>query len=219
MTNACFSVSPTKNAPTKGIKKVTPQVECNLKKCETTLNLEMFFDGTNNNKDRDSGNQAHTNIARLHDIYSNFRIGGHIRIYIPGVGTRFPEIGEYTETRGGTACAFGCEARVIFGLLAVFNALHRCSYDDDLFDKDAVRALCRNNSSVPDDYDSENLAKHGIQHGLLQPDLGSNNNRQQSLKRQANQLRKNLANRKPHVVEVFLDVFGFSRGAAQARVF
>lgn len=37
--------------------------------CTTELRVGFFFDGTNNNKYRDTPKQANSNVARLHDIY------------------------------------------------------------------------------------------------------------------------------------------------------
>jgi uncharacterized protein (DUF2235 family) len=219
MIKATPAISPTKSAPTAHIAKVHPQVTCNIKKCEAIINIGFFFDGTNNNKDRDSGNCTDSNIARLHDVYVDMKDHGYSRYYIPGVGTKFPEIGEYFETATGSGCAFGSEARVIYALLTVFNALHHHCTRTDLFNKASILALCRNNTSVPDDSDCIHLAKLGVQHGLLQPDIGASENRQQFLQQQGDYLKEKLEMKKPRVVECFVDVFGFSRGAAEARVF
>lgn len=219
MKTAFCPISPAKEAPTDGLSKITSQVECNIKKCECVFNIGIFFDGTNNNKELDAKYRADTNIARLYEIYPNSENQGYSRIYVPGVGTRFPEIGEYTETAVGGGCAFGCEARVIFALLQVFNALHRHASRVDMFDKASVMALCRNDIRVAEDSDDEILARLGLRHGLLQPDTGNNKNRQEFLKKQTKLLKAKLENGKPRIVECFVDVFGFSRGAAQARVF
>jgi len=216
---ASAPIAATKNAPTTIIKRVTSKVDCNLKNCEATLNIGLFFDGTNNNKDRDSAKRSDTNIARLFDLYSDVKTDGHKKVYIPGVGTKFPEIGEYGESKAGLGCAFGCEGRVIFALLAIFNTLHQYCSKNNMFDKGSILALCRNNASVPDDHDCENLAKLGIRHGLLQPEIGSSNNRREFLTRQSNYLTAKINDGKPRIVECFVDVFGFSRGAAEARVF
>jgi len=219
MKKAHFPVTPTKNAPIEGIIRINPQKDCNLKNCEGNVNFGIFFDGTNNNMERDAANQADSNIARLYDVYRDLKQDGYRRLYVPGVGTKFPEIGEYFETAAGSGCAFGCEARVIYGLLTVFNALHSRCYGQDLFNKRTVLALCRNSTGVADDTDCEQLAKLGIPYGLLQPDAGNDENRREFLRGQANYLKAKLETGKPRVVECFVDVFGFSRGAAQARVF
>lgn len=219
MNKASVLVAPTKSAPVAHIKRVIPQIDCNLKKCEVSLSAGLFFDGTNNNKDRDIATFSSTNIARLHDIYGNATPADCRRIYIPGVGTCFPEIGEYGESKAGAGCAFGCEGRVIFALLAVLNYLHYYCFKSEVLNKSSVLALCRNSINVPDDYDCENLAKLGLQYGLLQPDIGSNKNRHEFLMSLCKDLEGKFKCAKPRVVELFVDVFGFSRGAAEARVF
>jgi len=212
-------ISPTKTSPTKAITKIAPQVELNIKKCHSIINIGLFFDGTNNNKDRDTSGMADTNISRLYDVYRDATKEGYYRYYMPGVGTKFLEIGEYFENEAGAGCAFGCEARVIFALLTIINALHSHCFADGMFDSGAVLALCRNEENVPDDSDCENLAKLGLEHGLLQPSIGSNSTRHKFLKEQTDRLKAKFETGKPRIVECFIDVFGFSRGAAQARVF
>lgn len=219
MKRADTVLPPTKESPTATIKRVLPKYEWNFKKCEVALNIGVFFDGTNNNKDRDSPKLSDTNISRLHDSYNGDKVLGYNRIYIPGAGTKFPDIGELGESKFGSGCAFGCEGRAIFGLLEVFNALHRHSYKVNLFNKGTILALCRNSINVTDSEDRDHLAKLGIYYGLLQTSTDSDRNRRDFLKRQASFLEEKLKNGKPRVVECFIDVFGFSRGAAQARVF
>jgi len=219
MKTAHFPISPAKEAPTKGLSKVTSEVVCNIKKCECIINIGIFFDGTDNNKDRDVVDRAHTNIARLYELYPESIDTGYSRIYVPGVGTRFPEIGEYTETAAGAGCAFGCEARVVFALLKIFNVLSYQSSRAEMFDRAGVLALCRNDTRVVEDCDDEILQRLGLRHGILQPDIGSNKNRQEFLAKQTKLLKAKLESGKPRIVECFVDVFGFSRGAAQARVF
>lgn len=212
-------ISPTASAPTQAVNRVVPQFDCDFKKCEVALNIGLFFDGTNNNKDRDSSDQGDSNIARLYNVYNGDRFTGNNKFYIPGVGTAFPDIGEYKDSKINSGCAFGCESRVIFALLTVFNALHRRSYKIDMFDKETVLALCRNSLNVFDSKDRKCLSSFGMHNGLLQPSLGNNSNRLEFLTRQASYLEAKLKEGKPRVVECFVDIFGFSRGAAEARVF
>ncbi|MGF6273331.1 uncharacterized protein (DUF2235 family) [Massilia sp. UYP11] len=213
-----FTVLPVKASPASQIKRVLPESECNVKKCENRINVGIFFDGTNNNLDEDSPSRSHTNIARLYGAYySNEKLGSH-RIYVPGVGTKFSDIGENERSSLGAGCAFGCEGRVIFGLLEILNFLHRQCYSENLFDKSAVLALCRNGSYVNLKIDKENLAKLGEDSGLLEPEMGDGN-RRDFLTRQCKLLKEKLKTGKPRIVECFIDVFGFSRGAAEARVF
>jgi hypothetical protein len=219
MKRADVTIAPTKGAPTAGIRRIVPEYECDFKKCEVTLNIGLFFDGTGNNRDRDRRKHADSNIARLHDVYLREKDMGYHPIYVPGVGTRFPEIGEHDESTMGSACAFGCEERVIFGLLAVFNSLHWRCFTSLMFDEGAMLALCRNGRNVTDADDRDRLARLGTGTGLLQAALSNDSDRRAFLTRQAQLLETKLKGKKPRVVECFLDVFGFSRGAAEARVF
>ena len=219
MKRADVIVAATHTAPTAGMRRVASEQGYDFKKCETALNIGLFFDGTNNNMDRDAPQQGHTNIARLYNAYKLDIVTGNQPIYIPGVGTKFPEIGEDQDSRLNAGCAFGCEGRVIYGILSVFNALHQRSSGSNMFTKAAILALCRNSLSVGNSNDLENLSALGIQSGLLQTKIGSNNVRREFLSRQAGHLETKLKESKPKVVECFVDVFGFSRGAAEARVF
>lgn len=219
MKRAEVVVAAVNDAPTSGIRRLTSENGYDFKKCETAMNIGIFFDGTNNNMKRDQPNLAHTNIARLFTAYRRDEATGHFSSYIPGVGTGFPEIGEKEDSRFNAGCAFGCEGRVIYGLLSVFNALHYRRFNVNMFDEKTVLALCRNSLNVPDGKDLENLSKFGVQSGLLQTKVGSNNIRRDFLSQQAGNLEAKLKDGKPRVVECFVDVFGFSRGAAQARVF
>lgn len=213
-----FSVLPAKVSPASKIRRISPDLECDTKKCEIRASLGIFFDGTNNNIDEDYSKRSHTNIARLYSGYfSKERLGFH-RIYVPGVGTKFPDIGEAGRSALGAGCAFGCEARVIYGLLEVLNFLHRQCFSESLFDRPTVLALCRNGSYVSLKSDRLNLARLGEDSGLLEPEVG-NGGRRDFLMRQCTILEDKFKIAKPRVVECFIDVFGFSRGAAEARVF
>ena len=212
-------VMPSKTSPATKMKLVLPRFELDFKKCETRINIGLFFDGTNNNMERDTPSKSETNIARLYSMYKGDSKVGYNRLYIPGVGTRFPEIGEHGESSLGKGCAFGCEGRVIFGLLAVFNFMHSYCLRDEMFEGEAILALCRNGPNVIDSDDREQLAKLGTNSGLLQPNLGSSSVRRAFLMQQAGNLEDKLKKSKLRIVECFIDVFGFSRGAAEARVF
>lgn len=213
-----LSVLPAKISPAGHIVRVEPRLECDIKNCECRMSIGMFFDGTNNNMDRDFPSRAHTNIARLHESYRGDQAQGSYRVYIPGVGTRFPEIGEVGGSTLGAACAFGCEGRVIYGLLAILNLLHHHCFSENMFSSKEVLALCRNGSHVSGDADIEHLSKVGEERGLLEPEIGLGN-RLAFLTRQCRILQNKLKTSKPRVLECFIDVFGFSRGAAEARVF
>jgi uncharacterized protein (DUF2235 family) len=220
-----FAVRPSATAPIAAIRLVEPTCVNDAAKCEVTMNVGIFFDGTNNNADRDTSKLGHTNVVRLHDAYQVDPLNGYFRKYIPGVGTEFPEIREEGESSLGSGFAIGCEERVLFGLLFVLNAIHaRVFRNMPLFSEMQIVALCRN-VSIEDRKrpieETEALQSLGLLYGLRTPGVSDDNQaeREKILKGLVARLERKLLGRKPKVTECFIDVIGFSRGAAQARVF
>ena len=75
--------------------------------CKQTLWFSFFFDGTGNNRYVDEGMQKHSNVAKLFRVHKPTDTAtGIYSIYIQGVGTYFPEIGD----DGGGALGLGCGA-------------------------------------------------------------------------------------------------------------
>ena len=93
----------------------TEKTEATKPTCTKRIWLGLFFDGTNNNMGRDKPEKGHSNIVRLYDAFSDNRSEGFFKYYIPGLGTRFPEIGENTETSSGKAYGKGGAARIHWG--------------------------------------------------------------------------------------------------------
>jgi hypothetical protein len=73
--------------------------------CKVRLKVAIFFDGTGNNLDADIGTLEHSNVARLFRSHPD-KLGpkGIYRIYVPGLGTYFPDIGDAGDDDG---MAFG----------------------------------------------------------------------------------------------------------------
>ncbi|WP_158621759.1 T6SS phospholipase effector Tle1-like catalytic domain-containing protein [Corallococcus aberystwythensis] len=60
-----------------------------------TIKVSFFFDGTGNNLDADLGTEEHSNVARLFRAHSETSSSaGIFSYYIPGIGTRFKDIGD-----------------------------------------------------------------------------------------------------------------------------
>lgn len=75
--------------------------------CKQILWLSFFFDGTGNNHGADIGMLKHSNVARLFRAHKKTSPEkGICSVYIPGIGTYFPEIGD----DGGSALGLGCGA-------------------------------------------------------------------------------------------------------------
>ncbi|MFL5358030.1 T6SS phospholipase effector Tle1-like catalytic domain-containing protein [Archangium sp.] len=68
------------------------------------VKVAFFFDGTGNNLDADVGNDEHSNVARLFRAHpQSDSTRGLFSYYIPGLGTRFKEIGDPGGTDLGLA--------------------------------------------------------------------------------------------------------------------
>lgn len=217
-----FKIAPTLDAPVKKIRFVVPNHVANLQDCECHVNIGFFFDGTKNNYEVDLPHIRHTNIARLFDTYRSDIRRGYSRVYVPGVGTNFPEIGEFGESDWGQGFGMGCEARVLFAMLELFNALHKIAFNGKIFfNGDQTRTLCSKKDFFKMSHDERTILRIlGANSGILMPDFFGKGNRDEFFKSQARRLENKLkSNEKPKIKECFLDIFGFSRGAAEARVF
>jgi len=203
-------------------------------KCEFTLNIGMFFDGTDNNRNIEEA-YVNTNVTRLWEAYRDDPDWGYFRYYVSGIGTPFTEIGEKeAPTLGGPAGAGG-EARILYGLLQVINSVHRfVNSHDALFDAEDLAALCSDarvaRSGIDDNYPQapsatqDILRKWGLSQGLVGSDAlyGKHKGpRDAFFSKRFMELRRQLYARdtRPKIAGIYLDIFGFSRGAAQARVF
>jgi Uncharacterized alpha/beta hydrolase domain (DUF2235) len=205
--------------------------------CPQTLHVNLFFDGTNNNLYEDIKSKdapTHTNVARLHNACSEKQLLGEFKSYIPGVGTPFPQIGENEFTSRGKAMAFGFGMRVAWGYTRLLNALHEAMASSVLLDDSDARTLC---SLIDDEVIASNgtatqvtraVAKASPAAGALATTrrLYYGYKSQAKLERLHGEL---SALQKKHsspggqldrsIKKVWVNVFGFSRGAAGARVF
>lgn len=85
--------------------------------CKQTVWLSFFFDGTGNNMDADTGTQKHSNVAKLYRVHvEDDETKGIYRIYIPGVGTYFSEVGDDGGSTLGLAAGSKGDARLEWAL-------------------------------------------------------------------------------------------------------
>lgn len=177
--------------------------------CRIEVHVGVFFDGTNNNRDRDQlevldpNQRSHSNIVVLHDAFADKR-DYHYPIYLPGVGTKFKEIGENTENSDGKAMARGGEARIHWAMIQLVNSLNRAVLKARLIQNDEAKALVLGPSFLA----GEGLLPCGDsrRRGVFL-DIGR-------------RLKFNLTKQaSPTIGVAHLHVFGFSRGAAEARAF
>lgn len=185
--------------------------------CHRSLHLSLFFDGTNNNREADSREPRSTsNIARLYHASIDHRKGStknsnsasHFSYYCPGVGTIFPDIGEYTPCQFGLIGANNGEFRINWGITRLVDMLQRVL------------------TGLPlDDPQTLDLVKQmGTHWWLTEAFSNGRRNRENTMRPLMSELESKLLERKaqgkkPELLSIRLYVYGFSRGAAQARTF
>jgi len=188
-----------------------------LPPCQKMVRIGLFFDGTSNNKYRDEPNQAHTNVVKLFNAHKDIKGEGYQKdsscfsFYIPGVGTRFPENQEWKETQEGKAMGKGGQARILYGILRVYDAVYRAfNYGAPLYEEAQLTAKLKSYTrDVENNYDKE-YPQH------------------ERRRRWFTELRDELNDRlqaqrdiiiQPRIPKIRVAVFGFSRGAIEARSF
>ncbi|WP_083340823.1 T6SS phospholipase effector Tle1-like catalytic domain-containing protein [Chromobacterium amazonense] len=170
-------------------------------KCQGQVHLALFFDGTGNNINLDyyqapAGKQKPSNIARLFLAARDKPQDGYFASYMPGVGTPFPEIGD-TGGLAGLAGGQGGEARILWALTRLLNAPHRYATGGALLlDDGMAKNVC----------DTASGGFGGVVRKLI-------------MRNWQQKLQAALKGRKPEVTQINLSVFGFSRGATEARAF
>ena len=201
--------------------------------CDANLFFGFFFDGTNNNMKRDVPLHCHSNVARLYrafpggkdthgseawpDLETKYH-NSYFRTYVPGVGTRFDEVGDtgegfsaLTSDRArGLAFAYKGENRIIWALVEALNNVHRYYTDAPLVD-DKTFKKDFNTLSLP---------------SKVRPSQALVNAFTQALQKLHSNLRPFVPTDGPaksvnkgRVLNIFVSMFGFSRGAAEARSF
>lgn len=174
--------------------------------CCHSLHISLFFDGTNNNEHNDTKSQHPSNIARLFhaSIQDDDAKGrGYFSYYMPGVGTPFPEIGELDYSEDGLKYATGGEDRINWALVQVASALSFALNNKQEIDRVVAKAKVESMSTFKAPLMSIFGAgrRRQVMKGLLEP------------------LRDRVSKARPQVLGVKLYVYGFSRGAAEARTF
>ncbi|WP_242490023.1 T6SS phospholipase effector Tle1-like catalytic domain-containing protein [Noviherbaspirillum cavernae] len=186
----------------------------------------------------------HSNVARLHNAFPDNGTDGlskktawsnpgkyynFYRTYVPGVGTPFDEVGDTGEgsmRTQGLAFAYMGENRIIWALVEMINNVHRYYRKQKLIDTDKFKASF-NKLTLPDFGETHRFA----------PSFNEWNEQATPCQRMTalfTAVLKDLhmalqmyvpvdeaGKSKDHgkVINIFLSVFGFSRGAAEARAF
>ena len=245
------------------------------KTCEKDIYIGVFFDGTNNNKYRDTPSFSHSNVARLYEVYPGTPAGQTVpkflprinpdgskterpvfpdkafksssvppedlpyyrKVYVPGLGTPMPEGGDSgtgTQKTGGLAMALLGQVRLDWAMLQLVNQVHAAVFKQELaanIDVTSLRKRDGAKSVVPPLTPALMLASaaaaelnkqaqkvwdyYETQTGTYDPSTFAKllDDYEQRLIKILTQYGNNL----PTLRKIRLSVFGFSRGAAEAR--
>ena len=192
------------------------------RRCLNVLHITLCFDGTNNHEPSDklSKPPSTSNVARLYHASlgdpENKRGGanqeGFYRYYIQGVGTVFKEIGEFKPENMGLMAAVGGENRVNWGLTRLIDVLKKATDGSYLDPGDAYALVQQMGTTVTEEMLGASLLKD------------SHTRRKQALQVPLQELQKKIedvhaSGAIPEIQALRLYVYGFSRGAAEARAF
>ncbi|MEO8154489.1 MAG: DUF2235 domain-containing protein [Rhizobacter sp.] len=179
--------------------------------CQGQVYVGLFFDGTGNNdkwvEDGHTQTQRvrnkHSNVARLFDAHINEPENGMFSYYMPGVGTPFAEVGDVAKWEygnGGMGFGFMGADRINWGITSVFNAIHRYLLGRNLLAPDEQRSLVNT-----------------ISRDVFGPLSVEGAMRWTGLTAVEEQLASVVKSHQRKVLQINVSIFGFSRGAAQAR--
>lgn len=186
--------------------------------CCKTLHITFAFDGTNNNDQADGSStpNSRSNVARLFhaslgaddDLVEN----GFFKYYCPGVGTVFPDVEEFVPDNSGLVGASGGENRINWALTRLIDAL-QFTLDKERLPIEKTKGMLKDMAT--------NGYKNTFGLGLFE---SGEQKREAILRKEIQGLEEKLKKRedsgeKPHILAMRLYVYGFSRGAAEARTF
>ena len=215
--------------------------------CDTNLFFGFFFDGTKNNYIDAEVSKSHSNVARLYDCYPGQSVPGVLpvgadwqhnpaqytnffRVYVPGVATKFSQIGdtgEGSQLKGGAAFGAQGDKRIVWALIQAINNVHRFFLKQPLISSAEAQNL------------ANRLVISAHQRQYMQPRTsrwleGSaiDNSTRDAFAKLLKRLHANVSNHwvdpktgKPKKIDpgivrnIYVSIFGFSRGATEARAF
>ena len=183
--------------------------------CCKALHISLCFDGTNNHEPSDSiaDPRCTSNVARLLQASIEKIDNGFFRYYSPGVGTVFEDIKEYVPDSNGLIGARGGEDRINWGLTRLIDALQTTLTPESRLQLGQTQALVEAMGT--------NWAKSVLSGGLLENGARKRKAAIQPYEDKLASLleQRRSAEKKPDILALRLYVYGFSRGAAQARTF
>lgn len=224
-----------------------PPIGSPRESCNTNLFFGFFFDGTKNNYEQAETTNNHSNVARLYDCYPGLSVPGVLprstdwasnlpayknffRVYVPGVASPFPQVGDtgsgWQGVSGAAAGGFG-DFRIVWALIQAINNVHRFFLHSPLLSpaetKTLVRTLIINKKAraLLDGRGAE-LAR------ISESEKRVVSRFEELLLRLHGAVSQHWPDKKtgrpakidPGIVKtIYISVFGFSRGATEARVF
>ncbi|MDQ4624260.1 phospholipase effector Tle1 domain-containing protein [Janthinobacterium lividum] len=215
-----------RKAPLDGRRRLTPKESSQRAKamacvrsphkteCQGQIYIGLFYDGSGNNHDwkqkdplvnpknlTQRQRNKHSNVARLWDAHLDEEKNGFFRAYMPGVGTPFKEIGDtveaLTDNAGGGFGYMGAD-RINWGITSLLNAVHRYLTGTPMLGRDEQRLLVNLMSS------QMLLGLEGVQRWTMLTSLEE-------------KLARVVKNHQRKLKQINVSIFGFSRGAAEAR--
>ncbi|WP_241499289.1 T6SS phospholipase effector Tle1-like catalytic domain-containing protein [Chromobacterium sphagni] len=211
--------------------------------CDFNLFFGFFFDGTRNNYNLCTENEGFSNVARLYDTYPGQAVPGVVKeelpldgnedyphffkVYIPGVGTPFPQVNDSGKgmdaTFGAASALFGHE-RIVWALMQAINNLNRYFVGQELLDKGKIAALSKQLVITGWHLKKERwLTAREMEQGkqstydLLRAQLKLLHGSIKDFMHAPGEKPANMS--KGEVGNIHLSAFGFSRGATKARCF
>lgn len=217
--------------------------------CTTNLFFGFFFDGTKNNYVKAEAGKNHSNVARLYDCYPGLSVPGVLpkatdwqhnpsrythffKVYVPGVSSPFPQVHDTGEGKdealGGAAGALG-ERRIVWALVQAINNVHRFLLKAPLVSQSEMDELTR--IVRLDKFSRRRMEDSSRESGGLPGSAATwqaIRKFEAVLKRLHAAVAQHWPNEKtgkpakidPGIVKtIHISVFGFSRGATQARAF
>jgi hypothetical protein len=214
--------------------------------CDANLFFGFFFDGTCNNYELAAKTGDQSNVARMYDIFPGRgvpkvldsviwkhrpeRYNNFYRVYIPGVSSPFDQVLDsgtgWMKTLGGSIGYKGCD-RIIWALTQAINNVNRYFHGQPLVLPQEATALATSFALMREA--REMMVKNGA------PVVDSKKKYVAEPRLQFEKLIRRLhssvspywakngappAKKDPGIVKtIHISIFGFSRGATQARAF
>jgi Uncharacterized alpha/beta hydrolase domain (DUF2235) len=216
--------------------------------CDTRLFFGFFLDGTKNNYVKAEKTLNHSNVARLYDCFPGLSVPGVLpgntewdynpsdytnffKTYIPGVSSPFSQIGDDGEGTAGGAFASKGEPRIAWALIQAINNVHRFFLGAPIIDVDEAQVLANEIGLLSSQRAS--MAAHSRFSFLgfrdAEDPVSAKSRKQfvDLLKRLHKAVSQHwpVRNGRPFkigtgtVKKINISIFGFSRGATQARAF